>query len=141
MKHRDYKTDPTYKTWNGMKDRCTNPNNPRYKDYGGRGITYDPRWAVFDNFLKDMGERPEGTTLDRINNNGGYYKANCQWLPKELQQRNTRRSQLTNQMVATILLARQTSELSSRELARQLAEIFSVKAETVREVLKRRTWK
>lgn len=74
-----------YKTWRAMKARCLNPNNPAYKNYGGRGITIDPVWITdFEAFYKDMGDRPEGKTLDRIDNDLGYYKDNCRWAtPKE----------------------------------------------------------
>jgi hypothetical protein len=56
----------TYSTWDGMLQRCTNPNNSKFHLYGGRGITVDPSWRDFRNFLQDMGERPPGKTLDRI---------------------------------------------------------------------------
>jgi hypothetical protein len=62
-----------------MKERCTNPNRDNYEDYGGRGITFCKRWEDFENFLQDMGERPEGMTLDRLDNSKGYFKGNCKW--------------------------------------------------------------
>jgi hypothetical protein len=73
-----------------MKARCDNPNHSRYEDYGGRGITYCDRWADFDNFVEDMGPRPFGTTLDRINSNGNYEPGNCRWAT-DAQQHNNRR--------------------------------------------------
>lgn len=130
----------TNKVWAGMKNRCDNPNNSRYADYGGRGISYCDDWRYFKNFLRDMGEAPEGLSLDRIDNDKGYNKQNCRWATREEQQRNTRRSVLTAQMVAVIRQAREESKLSSRELARQLGKIFNVQAGTIREVLKCRTW-
>lgn len=79
-----------YHSWNSMKNRCNNSNLKEYKNYGGRGITYDKKWEDFREFYKDMGERPEGTTLDRIDVNGNYCKKNCRWATKEEQQRNQR---------------------------------------------------
>ena len=76
---------PTYKTWRGMKLRCTNPKNASYANYGGKGIGYCPRWESFENFLADMGERPDGLTLDRIRRNEDYGPDNCTWSTKREQ--------------------------------------------------------
>ena len=91
VKHGMYGT-PTYQSWADMKSRCTNDNTKSYKDYGGRGITYDLRWNAFENFLSDMGERPKGTTLDRTNNEGNYEPSNCKWATKKEQANNRRTS-------------------------------------------------
>ena len=85
----------TYISWGGMKQRCINPKATGYKNYGGRGITICERWlgcGGFIHFLKDMGERPEGKSIDRIDNDGNYEPSNCQWATKEEQQNNKRRS-------------------------------------------------
>jgi hypothetical protein len=79
----------TYRIWKYMVQRCTNPKTARYKDYGGR-ITVCERWLKFENFLEDMGECPNGLTLDRIENNQGYYKENCRWATNEQQSFNKR---------------------------------------------------
>lgn len=85
-----YVKTPTFNSWDCMKQRCNNPNNVAYKNYGGRGIKYDKRWEKFDNFVEDMGERPENMTLDRINVDDDYYKENCKWSTKREQQHNLR---------------------------------------------------
>lgn len=78
LKHRATGS-PTYQSWRAMFTRCTNPNHVAYQRYGGRGITIAPEWGDFRNFLRDMGERPVGLSLDRIDNNRGYGPDNCKW--------------------------------------------------------------
>lgn len=95
MKHgqrRRISTTSTYRTWRCMLQRCRDPKHISYADYGGRGIKVCQRWLQFKNFLDDMGERPEGTTIDRKEVNGNYYKKNCRWATVEEQQRNKRSS-------------------------------------------------
>lgn len=83
---------PTYRSWLGMKDRCTNKTHVGWKYYGGRGIRVCKRWKKsFTAFLCDMGERPEGTSLDRINVNGHYTPKNCRWTTASVQARNKRK--------------------------------------------------
>ena len=86
------KPTPEYRAWQNMKTRCLNPKNRSYHCYGGRGITVCERWIdSFENFLEDMGERPEGTTLDRISVNGNYEPGNTRWATK-LEQANNKRT-------------------------------------------------
>jgi hypothetical protein len=73
-----------------MLQRCTNPKRDYYHHYGGRGITVCDRWKIFTNFLEDMGARPTGTSLDRIDPNKGYYKENCRWATSAEQSSNRR---------------------------------------------------
>ena len=84
---------PEYRCWVGMLQRCTNPKVRNWKNYGGRGIRIDdPRWLKFVNFFADMGVRPNGMSLDRIDNEKGYSKSNCRWATASEQNKNRRRS-------------------------------------------------
>ena len=82
---------PEYRAWDAMKQRCTNPNANRYADYGGRGITVCDRWRLFENFLADLGEKPEPKSrysIDRKDGNGNYEPGNCRWATRSEQQKN-----------------------------------------------------
>ena len=81
-----------YKIWANIKQRCHNPDNPRYKDYGGRGITMCERWHTFEHFYADVGDRPDGLSLDRIDNNKGYEPGNVRWTNADTQNKNSRRA-------------------------------------------------
>lgn len=98
------KTSATYRIWCNMVNRCTNPNNGCFERYGGRGVGVCSRWRQFPAFFADMGERPAGLSIDRIDNDGGYWcgksecpecaplgrKPNCRWATTKEQNRNTR---------------------------------------------------
>lgn len=79
-----------YGIWSGIKARCLNPNVKQYPDYGGRGITICERWMTFDNFLSDMGDPPDGMSIERLNNDDGYHPGNCKWASRVEQGRNKR---------------------------------------------------
>jgi len=78
----------TYKAWANMRKRCNTPSCVQYKYYGGKGITICQTWNDFAVFLTDMGQRPDGMTLDRIDASKGYFKANCRWANQTTQVRN-----------------------------------------------------
>jgi hypothetical protein len=83
-----------YRTWAGMIYRCTNPKNKSWSYYGGRGISVCDKWAdSFDEFYKDMGNKPKGLSIDRINNDGNYEPGNCRWATRKEQVDNQRKRQ------------------------------------------------
>ena len=109
-KHGMYR-EGVYFSWDAMKQRCLNPNNSRYKDYGGRGITICEEWLKFENFYKDIGDKPKGLTLDRIDNNGNYCKENCKWSNSKEQHNNTRKNHLLTYKNKTQTIAQWAREL------------------------------
>lgn len=93
-----------------MKNRCLNPRSTQYAWYGGKGISVCQRWLSFENFFADMGERPEGTTLDRKDSRGNYEPGNCRWLEAEKQQDNR-----TNSRVLVIEGVKMTLPAAARQ--------------------------
>lgn len=85
-----YKYSGTYRSWQSAKDRATNPRSKDFNRYGAVGIGFAERWLKFENFLEDMGERPEGLSLDRIDGTKGYEPGNCRWATLIQQARNTK---------------------------------------------------
>jgi hypothetical protein len=83
-----------YGAWMKLRRRCDYKRGAEYRHYGGRGITYDPRWALFETFVADVGLPPPGMSLERIDNDGGYCKDNCRWATRKEQNRNTRSNRI-----------------------------------------------
>lgn len=121
---------PTYNSWTSMKKRCNSKYHNSYPNYGGRGIRVCDRWSNFINFLADMGERPAGMTLDRIDTNGNYEPTNCRWATRTTQQRN-RRDSLSPEQISFI----KESTLTQY----QLADLFNVNQSTI-SLVKRRVY-
>lgn len=88
-KHGMIKT-PEYASWESMRDRCNNPKSHAWRLYGARGIKVCPEWDNFSKFYEDMGKRPKGHSLDRIDNSKGYSKENCRWATQKMQCNNRR---------------------------------------------------
>lgn len=100
--HATSKLTPTYQSWQHMVQRCTNPNDDAFHCYGGRGIRVCDRWLSFESFLADMGERPEGTSIEREDVNGSYEPRNCRWATKRDQSFNRRTNKLERHEPAQI---------------------------------------
>lgn len=112
---------PTYRSWYSMIERCTNPANASWKHYGARGVTVCERWLDLLAFVADMGLRPDGQTIDRMDNAKGYEPGNCRWAPKLEQQRNKGNVRLSPHL-ARFIRDGLDNGLSQREMA-QLLEI------------------
>lgn len=88
------KQSPTYVAWHSMHRRCSDEKHVSFHNYGGRGITVCAEWKDFEAFLRDMGERPKGMTLDRIDSNGNYCKGNCRWVSMKENSNNRRNNRM-----------------------------------------------
>ena len=122
------KWSPTYYSWASMLARCETPSATGYQRYGASGIKVCERWHEFINFLADMGERPNGTSIDRYpNNNGNYEPGNCRWATRKQQGRN----QVTN-LIVTVK--------GRKVLLKDLAEITGIKYDTLRSRIFRKGW-
>lgn len=92
----------THNSWKAMLRRCSDPNMQFWEHYGGRGITVCERWKVFNNFFADMGLRPQGMTIERVDNNGNYEPSNCKWGTDAEQARNSRNAKLNSEAVKVL---------------------------------------
>ena len=125
-----------YNIWKSMKDRCLNPKCKSYNNYGGRGITVCDRWLEsFENFLSDMGKKPKGLTIERVDNSKGYSPDNCIWATRKTQVRNTRKTKLT---------ANQVKEIKKRipfETLKSIAEDYGVSIQNIYAIKHNKSWR
>lgn len=108
---------PTYRSWASMMQRCKDPKNKSFNNYGGRGIKVCDRWMNYRKFEEDMGERPAGKTLDRINSNGNYEPGNCRWASIRVQNNNQRNRGGCRAILVELIEALTESEQVAPELA------------------------
>lgn len=127
---------PTYQTWQSMWARCRYIHRDKGRKYAARGIRVCDRWQSFEAFLGDMGERPDGRTLDRIDNDGNYEPKNCRWATPIEQARNRRNKRLTYQTAFEVALAR-----LSGEPCNVIATRYGISESLPREIVAGRTWK
>lgn len=133
---------PTYRSWVSMKARCLDQNHHAYSRYGGAGVKVCERWLMFGNFLADMGERPEGTSLGRLGDVGNYEPSNCQWqTDKEQAKRgeHQNKAKLTEEQVLCIR-ALHTPFRQGKVHAHNIAADLVMDASTIYRVLQRKTW-
>ena len=128
--------------WHAMKDRCDNPANHSYKNYGAKGITYPTRWENYDNFLSDMGVCPVDWVMDRMDNNLGYHPQNCRWVPKGVSSKNRRTTIVTFAQASTIkmLVRAKNPETSMLRFAEVVGEIMGLTTSLVRDIARGKSW-
>lgn len=125
---------PIYRIWAQMKERCHSPAAHNYKYYGARGIEVCERWHRFESFYEDMGDRPEGMSLDRINNNGNYCPENCRWADKRTQVQNSSTPKLSHEDAGVIRQRFLEGNIS------RLAKDFRVSVNAIYDVLSNKTF-
>ena len=134
--HGMHKTS-TYQIWAGLIQRCTNPKRKEWKNYGGRGIRVCKRWLKFENFLEDMGIRPEECEIDRIENDGDYFMLNCHWVTKIKNLRSSRHTKLNVSKVKDIKWSLRRANQTYKEIASR----FNVTKHAIADIATNRTWR
>lgn len=125
--------NPSYSVWKSMRKRCNNKNSASYKYYGGRGITVCPEWDSFENFLRDMGPKPPGLTLERIDNEKGYSLSNCRWATIAEQNRNSRNTKLNIEQARKIR--------TDPRVLREIAEEYGISMVLASAIKRGKIWK
>ena len=123
-----------YWVWADMIGRCHNTAHKRYKDYGGRGIFVCDKWRNFKGFIEDMGETPDGLTLDRIDNDKGYSKDNCRWATYAEQNQNRRYNTLN------LLLVKEMRNVGHSLTYREIGVMYGVYHGTVGKIMRNEMW-
>lgn len=118
----------SHRQWTSMRQRCENPNNPSYPRYGGRGIAVCDRWQEFANFYADMGDRPSGKSIDRIDQNGPYSPENCRWASTKDQARNMRSNRMLSMGGETYCIAEwsERTGIATRKISQRLSRGWPV---------------
>ena len=128
--------EPAFRSWRAMIDRCTNPKNNGWSTYGGKGIYVCERWMTLENFIEDMGPRPPGTSIDRIDGSKGYEPGNCRWATPAEQGRNTKRN------TCNVEIAERARELVASGVTKaDAARALGLHPETVRGIVNGTRWK
>lgn len=139
------KLHPSYGSWRAMKSRCLKPENHNFKNYGARGITVCERWLSFADFVADMGSRPLGTTLDRVNNDGNYEPGNVRWATpaQQMESRRTPKGESHPKAILTardVLLIRRVHDLGLVSQV-EIARTYSLSPSAIHSIVKRINWR
>jgi len=125
-----------YRVWDSMVRRCHSQSHHAFKDYGARGITVCDKWKKFEGFIEDMGLKPDGLSIERINNDLGYSKENCKWATVTEQARNRRATKLDEDKVVQIKILLENG-VSQNKIASQ----FAVSRGNIGHIAQRTTWR
>jgi len=133
--HGQANKSPTYRSWKEMRQRCLNPKSDKWKWYGGRGIKICDQWSSYMIFLADMGERPLGMTIDRIDNNGNYEPTNCMWATQLDQTRKQEKNVLTEEIASQLRVDREYGMTYQA-----LSEKYGISKATAHRCVAGKTW-